>query len=139
MEKFLPHLEDINVDLALALSIIWAGFIFGASSISGQDLPSVDVSDKLIHFMVYAIFGALLMWWRTNQHKGKIGGAMWQAVFLGSLYGITDEFHQAFVKGRSPDPSDWVADSVGVFCGVLVFVIFLNIYFKTRSSHGRGI
>jgi VanZ family protein len=39
------------------------------------------------------------------------------AVVIGSLYGGTDEFHQSFVPGRTADPLDWVADTLGVALG----------------------
>ncbi|WP_067620118.1 VanZ family protein [Dissulfuribacter thermophilus] len=108
------------MNLALALSIIWAGIIFGASAIPGSNLPEIGTSDTVAHFLVYFIFGILLMWWRIKQLKGVLGASMLQAVILGSVYGITDEFHQYFVPGRTPDPSDWIADTVGVLAGAIV-------------------
>jgi VanZ family protein len=50
---------------------------------------------------------------------------------LGALYGLTDEFHQIFVRGRSPDWADWGADVVGVLLGY-----FLVIGLSTSSDHG---
>jgi VanZ family protein len=38
-------------------------------------------------------------------------------VLVGALYGATDEFHQAFVRGRTPDWADWSADVMGVLVG----------------------
>ncbi|BDU76163.1 VanZ family protein [Mesoterricola sediminis] len=39
---------------------------------------------------------------------------------LVSLYGVTDEIHQAFVPGRSPDVLDWVADTLGGGLGLVL-------------------
>ena len=55
----------------------------------------------------------------------------WVLIGLGALYGLTDEFHQIFVRGRSPDWTDWVADVIGVLCGYL-----LVIGLSTSSDHG---
>ncbi|RMF56395.1 MAG: VanZ family protein, partial [Calditrichaeota bacterium] len=41
---------------------------------------------------------------------------------LGSLYGVSDEFHQSFVPGRYTELSDFLADSAGVLFGLLCFV-----------------
>ena len=39
-----------------------------------------------------------------------------------SLIGIWDEFHQSFFMNRTGnDPWDWLADTLGALCGVLVF------------------
>ncbi|MCR5704582.1 MAG: VanZ family protein [Eubacterium sp.] len=43
---------------------------------------------------------------------------------FGVLYAITDEFHQGFVDGRSPQVRDVVIDSTG-FLLALLFIIFL--------------
>ena len=48
-----------------------------------------------------------------------------------SLIGIADEFHQSFFKNRSGnDPWDWLADTLGAFCGVLVFQKLHKILLK---------
>ena len=39
-----------------------------------------------------------------------------------SIIGIWDEFHQSFFENRSGnDPYDWLADTLGAFCGTQVF------------------
>ena len=42
-------------------------------------------------------------------------------VSASTLYGVTDEIHQAFVPGRHCDPWDVVKDFGGSVCGVLLF------------------
>jgi len=37
-----------------------------------------------------------------------------------SLYGITDEFHQSLVPGRSPDMLDWLADTLGATIAIFL-------------------
>jgi len=43
-----------------------------------------------------------------------------------TLYGITDEAHQAFTPMRSPDPYDVLADAVGGLLGAIACVVFVS-------------
>ena len=36
------------------------------------------------------------------------------------IYGATDEWHQSFVPGRTPDINDLLADAVGAFAAVML-------------------
>jgi VanZ family protein len=40
------------------------------------------------------------------------------AILLASLYGVSDEVHQAFVPFRESSWLDWLADTVGAALGV---------------------
>jgi VanZ family protein len=42
-------------------------------------------------------------------------------IIIGSMYGLSDEFHQYFVEGRTMDFWDWIADSIGVTLGAFFF------------------
>jgi VanZ family protein len=44
--------------------------------------------------------------------------ALW-AFAVALLYGLSDEFHQAFVPGRHPDPLDIVTDIAGAAAALL--------------------
>jgi len=75
-------------------------------------------SDKLIHFVEFALFGSLLF-----LAFASAGWRPWDAplaIVLGVIYGITDETHQIFVPGRVADPLDAVVDCAGVLAAVLV-------------------
>jgi len=121
------------MNLCLALCIAYAGVIFGISSIPGNRLPSISASDYLIHFFEYVALGTLLMWWRLCNPAISIAGALCQAIFLGSLYGLADELHQYFVPYRCADPVDWVADTLGSAVGAFA-VSVLFIVFSKRSG-----
>ena len=53
---------------------------------------------------------------------GRLRGVTWArgfvAILLATLYGVTDEFHQLFVAGRSADRYDVLADCLGASLGV---------------------
>jgi VanZ family protein len=102
-------------------AFVWAVAIFVASSIPSQDLPAQDIFeyDKLIHMAIYFVFAALL--YRALRFEGTSRAMRSRAamvtVAIIAFYGMTDEFHQYFVPGRSMDFFDWVADvSGGILC-----------------------
>jgi VanZ family protein len=96
--------------------IVWAGLIFTLSSIPSLDrgLGTRELGPRnLVHFVEYAILGALLL--RALRREPL-------AVFLGSAYAATDEVHQEFfVTGRQGSPLDWTIDTAGVVLGALLF------------------
>ncbi len=60
-------------------------------------------------------------------------GRAYLAVLLASLYGVSDEVHQAYVPGRSADLFDWVADTVGAGVGVGVTVLVVRLWVRRRN------
>ena len=101
----------------------YAGVIFYLSSLSHPEehLPIVShFSDKVLHAVEYAVFGALCFW--ALQGTLNVSWRRWAiplAIVLASLYGVTDEFHQSFVPFRYSHVLDWVADTIGAILGVL--------------------
>ncbi len=70
--------------------------------------------DKPVHVVEFAIFSILAR--RSIRRSAPHWGgsvATLGAVVLSVGYGITDEWHQAFVPTRTPDPTDLMADTVG--------------------------
>ncbi len=101
----------------------YAGLIFYVSSQPHPEthLPFVThFSDKVLHAVEYAVLGALC-------YRALRGGRsdVWRqyavpaAILLTSLYGMSDEVHQAFVPFRDSSWLDWVADTVGATVGVV--------------------
>lgn len=105
-------------------ALVWAIAIYLVSGRSSVPVPGVSGADKVLHFAAYALFGALLAF---AAHRSAL--RLWVAVVLGVLYGASDEIHQSFVPGRSPDVRDWVADALGV-----CFAVFLYTRWRARRS-----
>ena len=102
--------------------LLWAAAVFALSSQPVLiPLPSVLGWDKLQHTAAYAVGGALIA-----RALGRGGRFPWLAVALGSLYGASDEVHQLFVRNRSSDPVDWMADTLGVLAGVALWHLWLH-------------
>lgn len=113
--------------------------IFGASSIANlQHLPG-DVSDKTGHFVGYAILGACVLWALASARWANVNGARaWQALAFSSLYGVSDEFHQHFVPGRSPAIDDWMADTLGAASAILVVLLVARLRPRRTGAAGAG-
>lgn len=94
-------------------AIAWGAVIFGLSARPNFSPPIEDGFDKVAHFGAYALLGLLL----AHAHH-RLGWSLLAAVAVGWLYGISDEWHQSFVPGRTPDPADWLADALGVLAAV---------------------
>jgi hypothetical protein len=88
--------------------------IFIASSIPDLKALPGGISDKSGHGLGYGILGAVLL---RALAGGRLKGITWgragAALLLAFLYGVSDEFHQSFVPGRSPDRLDVLADTIG--------------------------
>jgi VanZ family protein len=92
--------------VALALVIVLA------SSRPRLAAPGIEYGDKYGHFAVYGLLATLICrlgsGWRA---------AAW-ALVAASLFGVSDEWHQSFVPGRSTEVADWVADTCGAALAV---------------------
>lgn len=87
--------------------LLIAGLIFAASHRSHIAAPGIKYIDKIGHFGVYGLLATLLC------RLGSGWRAGWWALLAVSLYGVSDEWHQSFVPGRSTEVADWVADTAG--------------------------
>jgi VanZ family protein len=92
---------------------LWFAFIFALSAQPSLPSPS-HISDKEAHAFTYGVLAVLCLMGLTGWRWRRVAGASLLAAFvIAVLYGISDEFHQAFVPGRTPDVADVVADAVG--------------------------
>jgi VanZ family protein len=94
--------------------VLWAALIFVFSSIPQPPPPPGGLTDKHEHMGAYAVLSALVL--------RSLAGATWSGVtaataasaaVVASLYGASDELHQAFVPLRNPSWLDFAADAIG--------------------------
>jgi VanZ family protein len=94
--------------------VLQMALIFYLSSLHDPGPLPGNISDKGGHFLGYALLGALML---RAVAGGRLRAVTWHlalaAVALSALYAASDEAHQSFVAGRSPELLDWVADSMG--------------------------
>jgi VanZ family protein len=88
--------------------------VFRLSALPGSDVPGRF--GPLGHFALYAVLGGL--YFAALDPTTRSTRAATVAVALASAYGITDEYHQYFVPGRTNDPVDWLVDTAGAAAAV---------------------
>jgi VanZ family protein len=114
--------------LFAALAALWASVIFWASSRPNPFpwLPEGLLSrDELLHAGAFAVLGGLVGAALAASRLGTARAVALAAV-LAAAYGATDEWHQAYVPGRTPDPADLAADAAGAIAGAAAAVLALR-------------
>ena len=105
--------------LSLLLALAWMAVLFYLSHQPTLDTPMLfPGQDKLFHALVYGVLGFLLLGSRAPAPDGFTELQIRSSILIASLYGISDEFHQYFIPGRSADAWDWVADTLGAVIAV---------------------
>ena len=104
-------------------------FYMSSQSHPEEQVPFVShFSDKFLHTVEYAVFGALCCRALSASHREPWRRqAILLAVLFASLYGISDEVHQAFVPFRESSWLDWVADTIGGAVGAGVMHRLLSL------------
>lgn len=108
--------------------LLCMGTIFFLSHQPGEniDLPLFPGFDKIAHLAVYGV----LSWTVILAFSAEIRERRKSLVFAAALvipiiYGISDEYHQSFIAGRSSELGDLVADGLGPLLVSLIW--FLKI------------
>jgi VanZ family protein len=105
--------------LSLLLALAWMAVLFYLSHQPSLDAPMLfPGQDKLFHALAYGVLGFLLLGSRAPATDGFTEVQIRSSILIASLYGISDEFHQYFIPGRSTDVWDWVADTLGAVIAV---------------------
>jgi len=102
---------------------IYAGVIFYISSVPGP-LPRVGIPffDKLFHIGEYALFGLLCCRaLRNSSPQLLIENFKIFGIIIVILFGILDEYHQAFIPGRDFSIFDIFSDAIGGLIGVFIY------------------
>ncbi len=116
------------------------GTIFFLSSQPGDtlSLPDIPNLDKLLHAGIYGLLAATTLfgvgtesWLGRRQLSGLF------VVLFCMLYGISDEWHQSFVPGRTPSIWDLVADTIGATAMVICWSRCFS-FRANRKETGAG-
>ena len=111
---------------AWILVFIYAACIFIASSLPGSNplLKSLEkyVWDKFLHLLEYMVLGILLVRALALSFKYRsFEHLIFMTFVFGSLYALSDEWHQSFVPMRDASLYDWMTDSMGLLAGAYVW------------------
>jgi VanZ family protein len=109
-------------------------------ALSLPDLSALPggISDKVGHFLGYALLGALLLRALSGAHvRGATATVAFGALLVSMLYGASDEGHQFFVHGRTPDWGDWFADTSGAAFAIAICWMLTRAVFHRRVRRGE--
>jgi len=133
-------------------AIAWMGLIFYLSSLSGVEVSKElesgaasgafswlgDLQSYAAHAVLYAVLASLILaalwgWDLGFQLRWVIVAAV-----LASLFGISDEYHQSFVIGRSATLADALVDSVSAIASGGLIWGLLGVATRMRVLTLRG-
>jgi VanZ family protein len=101
-------------------AVVYLFFIYYVSS-QPQVGWATPYPDKLLHVSEYLVLAVLLARALNNGIRRPVGAPRLLLTWsLCVAYAVTDEIHQMFVPGRSPDVRDAVADACGAALGLLM-------------------
>jgi VanZ family protein len=124
--------QELVKAIAYAPATVWAGFLL---FLSGRTWDVGPVRwyppDKVVHFILYAVLGALLAWgWARASRRPA-----WPwLVAAGLAVGLADEWRQRFTPGRSSDLYDWITDAAAVMFAFVVVRAALLRFAAPRAS-----
>ncbi len=119
----------VMYELADLLRSNGLGSVIDIAEIAHQNL------DKVAHMFLYFGLGVLLhLTFRNSDNVILRRYAAIFAIILGVLYGITDEYHQSFVPGRSSSIHDLLADGIGVTIAQILFLALIVINLRRKKS-----
>ena len=96
-----------------ALVVAWMAVVFFFSSLSHPGLAARAL-DWISHPIEYGV-GAVLVCRALEGGRPRplTASTALTATLLTTAYGVTDEYHQSFVPGRTSDPADVAKDFAG--------------------------
>ena len=112
-------------------SLIWCLVILVVSILPSSNIQGVEISDKLIHFVFYAVFSFFLFFFSHNVNFGlDTLIKKWTFVItIGTLLGfITEWIQYALIPSRSGEWLDILANTIGLIA------MLSSIYLLKRIS-----
>lgn len=111
--------------MILALALYWPTLFVVAHIRIPPVVREANMSDKGLHFLMYAILTFLL--WSVVRSHSKVDwrrASAWLVLLAILIYAVLDEGLQHFVAGRSADPKDLVADAGGAIVALGILTVF---------------
>lgn len=121
-----------GVRLATILLATYWCLLFTATHIPKVPGVRMQHADKVFHMLSYTGLAFLLAWAIPTIPRHRMLNVLMAGLFA-IAYGIFDEFSQ-IPFGRHADIFDWVADSVGVFAGLIAYAVLRRQIVKRGKS-----
>src|SRR4051812_35324269 len=117
---------------AWTLTGMYWGLLFALTHLPPEQIAGAPKFwDKAEHFTAYFLLASLLgssLMFTFPRRRGIPVGVL----VIGMVYGAIDELLQPFVR-RDAELNDWVADALGVWCGVLVLWALRKVLLARRA------
>lgn len=131
--KFISQIAPLKSHMAFVPALLIAAGIAVLSLTESTNLPSVSLSDKVVHGLAYALLSASLMAALVYNRHGHIRTYLYVCVAT-TLYGALLEALQRFCTlSRTGELADLYADCLGAIIGVLIVAFFC--YGRRRIKH----
>jgi VanZ family protein len=118
----------------IILAIYWLA-IFTATHVPQSKIPPKPVNDKLAHFGVFLVLGALL-WPALGPIQSSLARRAVFCLAILCFYGAIDELTQPLFN-RFCTLDDWLADGAGGATAVVLMTIIHSFRFR-RVSRGSN-
>lgn len=123
--------------IRLAPTLFCMAAIFGLSSRSELPRPasiSGEAFSVMGHFGAYLVL-AITLWWMLGMTRVWPRKRLLLAFAGAVLYGVSDEFHQSFVPGRTPDIRDITTDAIGAIVGLCLVTLAVRLCGHRNALH----
>lgn len=81
---------------------------------------------KVAHYTLYML-GGLLIINNINAYISEDRRMVIYSSVIGVIYAVSDELHQLLVNGRSGKVQDVIIDSIGIFTGIVIYLLIKKI------------
>ena len=105
--------------------LAWMMVLFLLSSRPTLGLAGA-VPDWITHGTAYLILSGLLCRALAGGRNSVSTAGAAFAIVLATLYGISDEYHQSYVPGRTADVADVLKDAGGACLGALLYRLMVR-------------
>jgi VanZ family protein len=115
-------------------AILYLGLIYYVSA-QPQVGWAAPYPDKLLHVSEYLVLAILLARALNNGIRRHVTASRLLLTWgLCAAYAVSDEIHQIFVPGRSPDVRDALADACGAALGLLMLQAAQAAWLRRRPA-----
>jgi VanZ family protein len=123
---------------------MWALFILTISLVPASKIPSISIlqikfADKIIHFIMYFVFAALISIGFYLQSRSATKKNYFISFIIPFFFASSTEILQLiFISSRAGDIYDMLANLAGIITGILIARVFSKtIFFERVLKSGK--